>query len=190
MCPQLSVCTCWICHEPEKAHSHGLIVWATSAAKNRIDPPAQFREECLLKTGMALQPGRVAWGGVRQGNECRRVQSPCLCSLSQRRLAAVAQKVALRMLSDEQCQFYRRQFGEQLIQPQFRALATWRQVTTLAPAWIAITHRDDRDACFFVKVFLANPHPRAQMLTTRIVPGNASFVHARAGRLTDDENTG
>ena len=98
--------------------------------------------------------------------------------------------MALRVLPDEQSQFDQRQLGEQLIEPQLRAFTTRRQVTAVASARIAIAHRNDRDARFIVKDLLAHAHPLAQTLPARIVPGNAGLVHAQAGRLSDDEDSG
>ena len=97
--------------------------------------------------------------------------------------------MALGVLPDEHGQLNQRQLAQQVIEPQLRALTTRRQITAVASPRIAIAHRNDRDARFVVENIFTHPHPRAQTLTARIVPGNASFVHARSRRLSDDENT-
>ena len=127
---------------------------------------------------------------MRQRNVCGRVLGPCSCRFSQRRLAAAAQKVALRVLPDEQSQFNQRQFGQQLVEPQLRAFATRRQITAVASSRIAIAHRNDRNSRFIVEDVLVHAHPTAQTLAARIIPGNAGLVHPHAGRLADNEYSG
>ena len=152
-------------------------------SKNAFDPLAQFGQEFPLELRMALQPRSVARGRVRQRNEFWGVFSPPLSSLSHRTLAAAAKKVTLSVLSDEQCQVDLRQPGEQFIEPQLRALSTRRQISAIASAWIAIPHRNDRDARFIVKDFLADAHPAAQTFSARVVPRNTRVVHTQAGCL-------
>src|SRR4029434_1022234 len=74
--------------------------------------------------------------------------------------------------------------------PQLRAFSTRRQITAAASTGIAISHGDDRDARFVVEVILAHAHPQTQALAAWIIPRNACFVHARTGRLADDEDAG
>ena len=161
-----------------------------SARKKRRNPQTQLGQELLLESGVALKPRRVARRRMRQWNISWRVLGPCFRRFSQRLLASASQKMTLCVLPDEQSQFDQRQLHEQLIEPQLRAFTTRRQIAAAAPAGIAIAHRNDRDARCIVKDLVAHAHPRAQTLPARIVPGNAGLVHAKAGRLSNDEDSG
>src|SRR5688572_8181448 len=89
-----------------------------SAGKNPLDPLAQFWKQFPSKPGIALQPGCVARGRVRQRNEFWRVLAPSPDRLGQCWLASTDQKMALRVMPDEQSQFDLRQPGEQVIKPR------------------------------------------------------------------------
>src|SRR5688572_1221763 len=130
-----------------------------SAGKNPLDPLAQFWKQFPSKPGIALQPGRVARGRVRQRNEFWRVLAPCPDRFSQCRLAATAQKMALSVMPDEQSQFDLRQPGEQVFKPQLRTFRTRRQVTAIDAARIAVAHRNDGNARFIIKDVLADSNP-------------------------------
>src|SRR6476646_11933675 len=124
-----------------------------------------------------------------QWNVLRSVFPPGLGRFGQRRLAAASQKMTLRILTDEQRQLNLRQLGQQMIEPQRRALTPWRHVAVVSPAWITIAHRNDGDARLIIKDVRVNAHPGAQALTTRVSPRNAGGVHADAGCLANDEDT-
>ena len=96
--------------------------------------------------------------------------------------------MVLCILTDKQRQFNLRQLGQQMIEPQRRSLTARWHVTGVSSAWVAITHRNDRDARLIVKDILAHPHPGAQSLTTRVVPRNTGRMHPRAGCLANDED--
>ena len=107
----------------------------------------------------------------------------------QRRLAAAGEKMTLRILTDEQRQLNPRQLGQQMIEPQRRALTAWRHVAAVASPRITIAHGNDGDTRLIIKDILFHAHPGAQTLTTGVTPRNAGRVHADAGRLSNDENT-
>jgi len=54
--------------------------------------------------------------------------------------------MALRVLTDQQCRLDLRKLGQQMIEPQCRALTARRHVAAISPARITIAHRDDGDA--------------------------------------------
>src|ERR1039458_3942866 len=120
----------------------------------------------------------------------RSILPPGLGRLGQRRLAAIAQKMALRVLTNEQSQFNPRQPGQQLVEPERRAFTTRRQITATSPARITIAHGNDCDARFIMECLLVHAHPRAQALPAQVIPRNAGRVHACTGRLPHDEDAG
>src|SRR6266566_7015275 len=88
-----------------------------SALNQRVDPFAQHRHELPLKPGMMLEPRLVTRRWVGQRHVLRSVRLPGPDRCGQRWLAAVAQKVALGILPDEQSQFNPGQPGQQLVEP-------------------------------------------------------------------------
>src|SRR5437667_6292322 len=88
-----------------------------SALSQRVDSCAQHRHELPLKPGMTRQPRLIARRGVGQRHVLGSVLLPGPGRFGQRPLAAVAQKVALSILTDEQSQFNPGQPGQQLIEP-------------------------------------------------------------------------
>ena len=98
--------------------------------------------------------------------------------------------MTLRMLTDEQRQFDQWQLGQQWLEPQLRTFRAWRQIAAVPSARIAVAHRDNRDLRRIVENICTHAHPVAYTLSTEVIPGNACSVHARAGRLSDDEDTG
>jgi hypothetical protein len=161
-----------------------------SASKQRLDPRLQHGYELLFKPRMALEPRLIARRRMWQRNVLWSVLPPGLGRFGQRRLAAVGQKMALGILTDEQRQINPPQLGQQMIEPQRRALTARRHITAISTAWITITHGNDGDARLIIKDVLSHPHPSAQSLATGIAPRNAGRVHAHAGRLANDEDAG
>lgn len=96
----------------------------------------------------------------------------------------------LRVLSDQQCQFDLRHPREQLVEPQLRAFGTRRIIAARTPAGITESDRNNREAGFVVEHGIVDPEPLAQALAACVVPRDARRMHPRAGRLTDDQNTG
>ena len=162
----------------------------TSASEKRLDPRLQHGYELLLKPRMALEPRLIARRRMGQRNVLWSVLPPGLGRFGQRWFAAAGQKMVLRILTDEQRQFNPRQLGQQMIEPQRRALTSRRHITAVASAWVAITHGNDGDARLIIKDVLVHPHPSAQSFATGVAPWNAGRVHAHAGRLANDEDAG
>ena len=94
----------------------------------------------------------------------------------------------LRICSDQQRQPIRRELRQDKVMPQRRAFRPRRQIPAFAFARIAESHRHQRHLCRIVKIFCRNPRPLPQTCPAWIVPRHAAGMHARTGRLPDDQN--
>src|SRR5690606_7608171 len=65
---------------------------------------------------------------------------------------------------------------------------SWRQVARPPATRIAESRGNDREAALVVERRSVDAEPLAQPVATRVVPGNARLVHARARRLPDDQH--
>ena len=126
---------------------------------------------------------------MRQRNHARSVRTPVLRRRRHRHVPGGAQEVGLRILADEQREFYQRPLGKQGVEPKLRAFAPWRHVAAPSAPWVAVAHGQYRHALFVVEDLGIKPHPVAQTLAAPIVPRNAARMHFCAGRLSDDKNS-
>lgn len=88
-----------------------------AGSQQQLDAATECRQEIALKPSIALEPVRIACRGVRQRQIFWREFAPGLYRLRQGTLAAILEKVILRILTKQEGQFDAREFGEQMIEP-------------------------------------------------------------------------
>jgi len=127
---------------------------------------------------------------MRQRNEARRVVGEGLHGLGDTGVRLPAQKVALRVLADEQRQLDLLHLREQPVVPELGALPARRQVAALAATRVAVAHRHDGHARGFVEHRAVDAEPAAKLVAAAVVPWHARLVHREAGRLPNDQQPG
>lgn len=105
--------------------------------------------------------------------------------------ACAFREVAVQgVAAQEDGEFYIRHGFEEARVPFWGALGAWREVATLARAWVAETHRDQRDQRGIVELLVGELEPFAESLARGVVPGDAGVVRLLARGLTDQEDAG
>lgn len=157
------------------------------------DISSQYRQQLGLEPRIALQPRRIAPGGMRQRHHSGsalglidRAPSPNRTRNSLRGSAAV-EMPALSVLSDQKNQLEIRQEAEDARSPRFGAFTSRRKIASLGVIpGEAQTHWHDGNLPSIVESRLVQPKPAAQANTRGVCIGTAGSVNASARCLTCD----
>ena len=147
------------------------------------------RNHVAIKPGMALQPGRVAPGRVRQNDDrfardALRCKAKALDGCRQALTPEVRQMVVAGITADQKRQIEGRASREKPIMPGFAALAARRQITTLGvQPRKAKPHGNDGQKIRIIEPVLIHAQPSAKTVARRVRERPAGGVHAGAGRL-------
>lgn len=144
-----------------------------------------------LEPRVVPQPPSVAPRGMRQGPVRGSELLPALHRLGEGTGAAHPEVVALRVQPDQECHADLRHVGQQRGVPRRGALGPRGQITaTGIAAGIAESHGYDRDVAVVVEDLWRHVEPVPQALTAGVIPRDSGGVHAGAGRLADDQDSG
>lgn len=137
---------------------------------------------------MPREPRLISWRWVRKRNEFGRILAPRFHRLRKSGLCSLPKIVTLRMQADQKRKLDRRKPRQQLTVPQPRALGAWRRITAFGAPGITISHGYDRDARRVIKNARVDTHPPSQAFAAWIIPWNPCLVHARARRLSNNQD--
>src|ERR1035437_176421 len=92
------------------------------------------------------------------------------------------------MQTDQQSQFNSWQLRRQMIEPQPRAFPARWQVAAIPSTRIAISHWDNRNLRFVIKLHRVQTHPLSQTLSAWVIPWRPRSMYSSAWRLTHDKD--
>ena len=158
-----------------------------------VDLSAQYGQEFGFEPRILLEPSAIAPGGMGQGDNARQAGALIDIAPVPHRLGQPAgglgsvELPALRILADQDNQFYLRQMGQNFAMPGWRAFAPRRQISALGViARKAEAHGDDGDFFGVVEYRVVQTEPVAQPVARSVGEGAARGVGAGAGCLPDN----
>lgn len=153
----------------------------------RANSSPEIGQQLPLEPRVLLHPQPAPPARVRERNDARQVGLEVPHGLGER-VTACFEIVVLRVLADEQRELDAGKRSEQWRMPLRRALSSRWQISALAPAGPAESHRQNGEELGIIEGGAIDAEPLAQMISRVVVPGRSRGVHLCARRLADEQH--